>query len=152
MFSKFTIRPFLLLRQPLSRERGWSFRWNPPFSLVLFSQKTFSAGERCCSRNPGGSRWPGVWDGGNWEWGESHRESIYGTWSFVNEEEGFIIVRKWTLHEHSSFQVWYILRNLPPNAIETNWLSWFYLWLWLDIIQWKTEIATILDVEINGVM
>ena len=33
------------------------------------------------------------------------------------------------------------LRILPPNAIETNWLFWFYLWLWLDIIQWILIVA-----------
>ena len=29
------IRSSLLLRQPSNRERGWRFRWNPPFPLVF---------------------------------------------------------------------------------------------------------------------
>ena len=85
------------------------------FSCVLSSHLTFSAGERCCSRHSGGCCWPGIWGGGNW--GETQRESIYGTWSFVNEEEGFIIVRKWTLHQNSSFQVWYS----ENSSSECNW-------------------------------
>ena len=40
----------------------------------------------------------------------------------------FFVVRKWWLHQNSSFQVWYGVRILPPNAIETNWLFWFHIY------------------------
>ena len=46
----------------------------------------------------------------------------------MSEVLGLTIARKWILHQNSSFQVWYGLRILPPNAIEINSLFWFHIY------------------------